>query len=1102
MPLNRFDILSSAQSLDGHRLLEASAGTGKTFAIENYIVRLLLEGDLMMDQALVLTFTKAAANDLRGRIRDCLEKTDALLRNERGDGVPDYLLPLFAEGGTRLQIAAQKIRLNLYSFENASIYTLHAFCQKVLAEEGLLDPACAILKKSEMHQRIVDFLRTELDPDWIHPDELEYLWKKSSKEGSTEKVIGRIENEVSKGTMIAPQPSFKECFEAFCKLFEENKETAFEQAKIMEDFDRILPCCKNVGKIRDKLLSFSFLMEQGPTPENYMKWIEFDYALFSKLSPSNYKKESTPPKGLHYPKLLDWVEKSLAPFAALHHVQEKILLRLAGGVQKNLRKYMSQVRRYTYDEMLQQMGEAVQIPAISEALRNRNRLVIVDEFQDTDPVQWKILKRLFLNPDHPWSGRLVLVGDPKQSIYAFRQADIYTYLDASNALGPEALASLDTNFRSHPKLVAGLNKLFDKNLFPKLIPLPKTGSYLDCPPVRAGLAEEGLTLLPRDEVGIEVAFIGNKTPYIEYIAGEILRMHNAYGVPFGACAILIKDHIQGQAIAKVLKSYKIPFTLQKEKPLQDSAAFSALKELFVAILHCRDLKLIKIALAGSIMRWSYKEILQLEDPELLAEVLQKFAHWNHLFHTAGFAACFENVMDSSSYGTELLRIEGGEEFLTDLLHSAEWLMNKQGPQHLMPEEFLELFREQPVAEEEDEASSPSRHTSGEGAVTLVTIHSSKGLEYPIVFAPGVDAKANKITSIVTHQQGEERSIVAVERDSEAFLLYCEENNAEKMRQFYVAATRAKYKLVLFAKESKNNSSQSHEISLMQLYLLQAIGESHTVSAIESFFLSIDNGEGAVRFKKVEPTVVPTTVFSVEPARSAILTPPPSFKPSFQPLYISSFTSISSHGPSFNMEMPAPQEVKAAVKTPHTLPAGADTGTLLHGLFEKIEFDLLRDPEALDDALKCHLQYHPLADWNEVIAEIVHAAMHTSLDGFCLKDVAPDRAYKEAEFLYAAHQPELMKGVIDLFFMHEGKYYLLDWKSNWLGPDASYYGPSHLQEAMQAHQYLLQAQIYCEALKRYLKLVDPRPFEDCFGGIYYLFLRGLPEGKGVFYARSL
>jgi exodeoxyribonuclease V beta subunit len=221
------------------------------------------------------------------------------------------------------------------------------------------------------------------------------------------------------------------------------------------------------------------------------------------------------------------------------------------------------------------------------------------------------------------------------------------------------------------------------------------------------------------------------------------------------------------------------------------------------------------------------------------------------------------------------------------------------------------------------------------------------------------------------------------------------------------------------------------------------------------------------------------------------------------------------------EVPAPHDFFCEVgKNPHYLPAGSETGTFLHEILENVSF---MDAKSWNSSVDVETWIRPtlkgtlFMEWESVIASMVYDAFKTPLPGtdggFCLADVDPRKVYRETEFFYGSEpvgvhggllfdeggvQPGFLKGVIDLFFEHKGKYYLVDWKSNWLGLNIESYGEKGLDVAMRQHNYHLQAGIYAEALRRYLGLFDRRPFELLFGGAYYLFLRGISLSSGIYH----
>lgn len=214
----------------------------------------------------------------------------------------------------------------------------------------------------------------------------------------------------------------------------------------------------------------------------------------------------------------------------------------------------------------------------------------------------------------------------------------------------------------------------------------------------------------------------------------------------------------------------------------------------------------------------------------------------------------------------------------------------------------------------------------------------------------------------------------------------------------------------------------------------------------------------------------------------------------------------------------PHDYNHPAKTVHTLPANADTGVLVHALLEKVNYPDFRNLPHESQALSLiqpMIQKTEYSEWGDVLASLIWRALKVKLEpeSFCLADLEPDQLYREMPFLFAFDKElaiegvesshGLIKGVIDLVFTHQGRYYIVDWKTNWLGDELESYREEKLHRAMSEHAYFLQAKIYQEALKRYLNVMERRPFEECFGGVYYLFLRGLSldSPTGVYHMSS-
>lgn len=1033
----KFDVLSRHCDIHRHYILEASAGTGKTFSIENLIVRLLIEKEpLALEQILVVTFTRAATRDLKRRIRANVERARAYLL-EKSKEAPDYLQAIF-ELGEEAQ-ALKKLDQALFAFDQLQVFTIHGFCSRMLSEyafEANLGRRIGDERPSRerLTEAVTDFLRTGVTHERWSPAQVALLLKEHQND------IESLRGALLKGKRREIQPNFQESLLAFQTIMQSLKK--YEGPKILDDFrilsSRYNKICSKGGAIKPELwkkaVRFASLFDKSEwQADDLDQLISDDFYLIQAWDPSNLNKKKKAEINPHYPELPELLIKAFSPL--LHCSDPKELLnRLSHDTKIHLERFQNEEELFTFDGLLVKMRQAIDHPAFCSTIRARYRVAVIDEFQDTDPLQWEIFSHLFLET----GSHLYLVGDPKQSIYAFREADIYTYLDAAKALGSEYTAVLDTNYRSHPALIDALNKLF--SAFKEGFVLPRLQSSLPYRPVEAGKKEMQIPFT--DTLGSVHFCLGEEKQLISYLASEIERL-NELGVDYGAWAFLVCDRYQGARVAEFLKSRKIPVVKQRQEPLSQSPALAAFKELIEALLKPRDESAFKRALGGPLIGWTHEQLLEINESALVT-----FMKLGQLLQNEGLTRFFPAFLKSSFHdknvAEHLLSREEGIELYDDLRQIVEWLLSRRPAESILKE--LKALEQEG---DDDEALRRLQNRDLKG-VQILTIHASKGLEFEIVCPLGLMQK---------------------KKDSDN-----PEETAEKMRQFYVALTRAKWRLYIPVGKEGMQHLDIHDLLQDKNFTLKEISG--------------------------EPEFQPVRHASENPK----LHLPVCIQPKENPASISSYSSLLHQGKEEYFPAMASSLKTKREKSVHTLPAGSRVGNILHKLLEAIPLRQMSSPAEILPLILPHLQGSEFAAWSPVLAEIIYNAFHTPLPlmNGPTPLVATDamRHYRETEFLFpweqsldlaVPHLPGYLKGVIDLLFEHEGKYYLLDWKSNRLGDSVDAYTKERMEQAMQEGGYFLQAHVYIEALRRYLKLVDSRPFEECFGGILYVFLRGLEKG---------
>ena len=1144
-----FDVLDRRLNIRKHHLLEASAGTGKTFSIENIVVRLLIEDDpennqtTLLEQILVVTFTRAATRDLKIRVRSTLERSLAIIRGLTTD-IPDYLQAILELGQEKVDCTKRRLEQALATFDQAQIYTIHGFCMRMLTQfvfesdfnmnvSGMEERS---LKKEEMIQLIRDFFRTEIHPEIYSPAQLQIILGLHGNQ--IEKVQEALLKQLNKDCDIIATPHFASDLETFNSIMHKLKEE-YNSEKMREDFERQIEYYKPLKNrdIKPIYGFFDLFNKNSWQAEDFDLLIREGLLICEFLSPDNVYKKKIPPASasLHYPHLIAALQKSLAPLVEQARSYEFIFARMAHYCRKLMQKYLLEEEKHRESDLLTHMLRALENPLFAAKVRGLYQAAIIDEFQDTDPVQWKIFQKLFLgNSNKDKTCKLYLVGDPKQSIYAFRQADIYTYLSAAKCLGFEHHASLDTNYRSQPSLVQGLNTLFQA--CPQMFALPQAEA-LDCPIVKSSPFAKNRSF--SDELGSIHFFCTEMTSkanqkfpseqseegfYFPFIAQEIMRLHSFDKLNFKQFAVLIKDKFQAQRLANFFDRYDIPYAMQRQASLTESIAWDSLKELLLGVLHPKNESNIKIALGGLILGWNYNEVKILN----LEQVLAEFYKLRQKLANDGFGSFFQYLMqscwhaDGSTVIEKLLSQEGGDVFYDELNQIAGLLIEHQSEHPGAPErliEFLDECKKMPLEDEErlKKFADPTRD-----AVSILTIHNSKGLEYDIVFAYGLVGRLKATEQLVPQREGlSQRLVPCLNKSSEAYLKYCEELDAEKMRQLYVAMTRAKYRLyVPIAINSKPKALDFGCASPMDIFLAR-LGkapcsytelyqriEKEDGHQLQKFIN--DNSEVKFSYSYLNETIFSLSKIKFE--KISQLVSPETVNVPGEKCFIQSFTSLAKLKKSQveNVNFVSPHDFRTPEKTPHTLPAGNLTGKLLHKILEIIPFTALQESTSAVDLspwIQPLIRGTEFSLWEDVLCRITYQALKTPFNGgFCLAEVNPSWLYRETEFLYP-YEKEMrveemqwhagfLKGVMDLVFCHHDLYYLIDWKSNWLGASVEHYNLEKMTAAMQQHDYYFQARIYQEALKRYLKLVDKRPFEEIYGGCFYIFLRGLNSSSST------
>lgn len=1147
--MKSFDVFDSTKTVFKSLLLEASAGTGKTFSIENIVLRALIEsesadGSLSIDRLLVVTFTKAAASELKMRIRKTLLKAACSLEGK--EELSPYLRSICEKGPQDKLMAIHRLKQALVDFDHASIATIHSFCFRAIKEHGIGSGGWISSRDEQGEEAaliawevLADVFRSKAFLKHFSRGQQQILLKRHSDSPSA--LAGDVVRILMRGLFIAPSESNQEIISRLCKIEMEGL-TGSEFLRSAES-DGLLFYGASEGRKKTLKSEFSdffhavarLIDRADPTLELLDQLAEVAPRAFKTFSRENIKKTVSKPGEMPWREMLwlDFLEKAFRTPLTCWGSYSFLLLRLAYLCQKRLWKEYEKRDEVDFSYILMEMERLASEKSFQESIQRRYRLAIVDEFQDTDPIQWNIFKKLF----HEGGVPLILVGDPKQSIYSFRSADVYTYLDAASTLGEEAHGSLLTNYRSSPQLLSAFNELFDERFVPGWLSLPAIDQFI---PYKRVSAPAGKDEGPfADEVPLQFlkvdARYGDRLLKMEEIeerflfphfAKEINRLREEKQIPFSKIAFLVRDHAQSDRLAAHLRGLNFPVLQQRSSSWTECPLLTDLIYLLRAILNPGNLNLLYTALGTRFFMLDCQKLAHMLTQDRLLKALTQFNDCKEKWRLEGIAAALESFLAIRLAATEpsveeqLLSIPGGEEQRFILSQILEWLVEKEKDFISAPEALLCELEAVACAEQSGQENFKLKPLQEKEAIPILTLHMSKGLEFDVVFALGVIKRSPLDEAIVPLKNGTRLALQAVSREDSSYHAFLKEVDAEKSRQLYVAFTRAKHKLYVPAIEGlpppKRGKASPLELLIARMGHPLADWEevyhrleSLSLSPLEE--LAKISSHIALEEVKEEENLHPR-----EKEPSVPLVQPPEVKLHYPKRYSASFTSLAKQFVDEYLPEGAPSDFAEEKRSAHSLPAGSATGELLHLLLEKLPLELVQrseKAEELFDYVQGFTQFSKFRGWEGTLAEMIFSAFKRPFGhlNFSLSELEQGHYFREMPFMYPAALASHLqvygqgcglplngevRGVIDLAFSFSGKYYLLDWKSNWLGKDQSFYDAFHLEKAMKRHRYELQAELYKIAYQTYLKAMGALHSKDAFGGVYYLFLRGFDGAQGL------
>ncbi len=1176
MARRRFDLVTSP--LDGTNLIEASAGTGKTYTIAGLFLRLVVEARLGVEQILVVTFTVAATEELRGRIRGRLKEALEAFEGRDPDG--DELLRKLLADHDPVR-ARSDLEHALRELDLAPVFTIHGFCQRVLQEHAFESGAAF---DTELVPDLSDLIQETADDFWrthvaaapppvaaavrrrgLSPGKLA-----SQLQGFLSHPATELRPRVTAGDLRAREEAFARAFGGVARAWPRARG---EVERLLLDHQGIQRRRRQYRPegVAELLAALDRGLAEGAVPSAEL------FAALEALTPAALaevaRKNRRPPEHPFFDLCGRVLEAEEALLGAL-------VPAFLGQASPALAGKKARANVQGFDDLLTQVHRALTGPggeALAAALRARYRAALIDEFQDTDPLQYRIFHTVFR------AGPLLLIGDPKQAIYGFRGADVFAYLEAARESG--RAYTLGLNWRSDPGLVEAVSRVFPEER-PFVLP------EIHLPPVEAAprprreeLAVDGapqaplrVWFVPREGRPLRSGLITKgwaREHLPRAVAAEVLDLLRlgARGrarigdrpLEPGDIAVLVRTNRQARWVQEALRDVGVPSVLRSTDTLFASPECREVERVLAALADPGDERRVKAAVSTDMMGVTGPELDRLLDEGRGWERwLERFRGWHERWARGGFLPAFRRLMVEQGVRGRLLRFRDGERRLTNVLHLAEVLHGAEvegrlGMAGLV--RWLAARRGQGGAASEEHQL---RLESDERAVGIVTVHRSKGLEYPVVLCPflwegsRLDPKEARERGLRYHPEARRAHQVLTfdpEEVAGALPRARVEALAEDVRLLYVALTRAKHRVCLVW-GGFNGSPGSAPAYLFHGPLPPEAPDP--VAALEERVKGLtdeDLRRGLARITRCPHVAVE------EPRWEPEGTYQPPGAEAFEPACrtfggtvrdewrVTSFTGLVRGAgeapvdlPDHDVEVPGATGDGAGPGEGFLgFPRGARTGICLHEILEHLDYagETDRSPEALvEERLRAH-GFGP--EWVGPAADAVRRVLATELvPGVPLSALGSRDRLHEVEFTYpvgAAVTPRglaerlgdpalaallggspdrhlgrlvfaptrgYLRGFVDLVFRHDGRYHLVDWKTNHLGDRPEDYGPRALARVMAEDLYVLQYHLYALALHLHLRSRLPGyEYDRHFGGVHYVFLRGLDParpGRGVFQDR--
>ncbi len=1090
-----------------HGCIEASAGTGKTYTIEHMVISLIEKGFITLDQLLLVTYTDKAAGELKSRILKALKS------------------------GDRTNVNVQKA---IEGIDSAAIHTFHAFCQKTMADYAY-DANSAFALELVESDSVGEMVEKACRDEWVNDELFKILLSNGLSASETiEYVKDILKNYNEKSTTIKDSEIDVQKYVDYLKdLSEKSSEEWTKSNYMLSIVSRLEKLAENypdrakeINKIKTVLQNWNGTGDALPGIGKAAidKIRELDETLWNDVTALKAAKGDLPTLMCNILKYVFFTKASLSIYTQWQAL-------------KKARK------QQTFDDMISNVYTEIaekEYSELADTLKRKYKMAVIDEFQDTNYLQWSIFKGIFLNNNH----HLFVVGDPKQSIYSFQAADLNVYQNAvaeikdagKNNLGNGRNFDLLNNFRATEAMVTACNALFNAKEPGKLLGgrLPFTG-------VGAGAADN-VTATYNNEKFAPIWICKSTTPWnfarfsIDCLKKIFKREKNCSALQvktkddaelrnlkFSDVAILVRTRSEVPAIEKLLKRNGIPFLRYKDEGLFNDKECIHWEWLLRAINTPNESKeyqsTIRCALLSDFYTCFFNRLEKDSNVERIArvsaidfadkkyrEIVEQLKNWRYLASEKKWSKLVESVYawsridDALSGSTEMQSLakyhQIGDYILESLTSGAYTLESLARHLHNLNKSDDDA--------QGDKASRVAKGSDSE-AVQIMTMHASKGLEFPVVIAAGGFkglSQKNEKACLKPQEGSTKRQIVFDAKDDDSTI-------EEWRRLFYVAYTRAQHLLILPDYEAKSRQTAPNAKFMSETIKSFSCQENTSLFRTDMPELPVISKDTLIdmpEMEKIENDIPEGRVSDLVAAKLENL------NIQQKVIWQESYSELAHHdngeGEDTRNEKGDDPSKATKEKIPTKLPAGAAFGNALHEIFELLDYSKYEQMSEIEQSkliessfrnclVNYKQEYGPIM--KKILSGVLSADLYdrsTEYPGkFSLKDLPFENTKREMLFqMYFDDEKHiLMKGFIDLLFKRNvngvDRYYLLDWKSDCLAS----YDDKGMGAQMEAREYTLQRVLYSyylvEWLKTYYSGTAEEVFEKHFGGMFYVFARG-------------